>query len=140
MNTLTMRSLTYCRGVMRIVRSRTSWRDREAGTAAYRPSSPWVFDRARAQSSFWFSALAQGMFWAGVASTFVMGIGTAITVGTIATLAVGARSLANRFASKRVGYGSVLVRGAEVGAAAVVLTFGVLLLTGYIVSERMVGF
>ena len=31
-------------------------------------------------------ALAQGMFWAGVASTFVMGIGTAITVGTIATL------------------------------------------------------
>lgn len=31
-------------------------------------------------------ALAQGMFWAGVTSTSVMGIGTAITVGTIATL------------------------------------------------------
>ena len=85
-------------------------------------------------------ALAQGMFWAGVASTFVMGIGTAITVGTIATLAVGAKKLANRFASERVGYGSVLVRGAEVGAAAVVLGFGVLLLTGYLLSERMVGF
>ena len=55
-------------------------------------------------------ALAQGMFWAGIASTFVMGIGTAITVGTIATLAIGAKALAKRFASERVGYGSVLVR------------------------------
>ena len=34
-------------------------------------------------------ALAQGMFWAGVAATFVMGLGTAITVAAIATLAVG---------------------------------------------------
>jgi nickel/cobalt exporter len=85
-------------------------------------------------------ALAQGMFLAGVASTFVMGIGTAITVGTIATLAVGAKALAKRFASERSGYGTVLMRGAEVGAAAVVLGFGVLLLTGYLVSERMIGF
>ena len=84
-------------------------------------------------------ALAQGMFWAGVASTVVMGIGTAITVGTIATLAVGAKALARRFASERSGYGTVLMRGAEVAAAAVVLAFGVLLLTGYLVSERMVG-
>ena len=43
-------------------------------------------------------ALAQGLFWAGVASTFVMGIGTAITVAAIATLAVGARAVAKRFA------------------------------------------
>ena len=85
-------------------------------------------------------ALAQGMFWAGVASTFVMGIGTAITVGTIATLAVGAKGVAKRFARHRAGYGSVLVRGAEVGAAVLVLAFGVLSLTGYMVSERMVGF
>src|SRR5262249_33244740 len=42
-------------------------------------------------------ALAQGLFWAGVASTFVMGIGTAITVAAIATLAVGARAVAKRF-------------------------------------------
>jgi len=85
-------------------------------------------------------ALAQGIFWAGIASTFVMGIGTAITVGTIATLAVGAKTAAKRFASGRAGYASLLVRGAEVGAAALVLAFGVLLLTGYMVSERMVGF
>src|SRR5207247_9108801 len=37
-------------------------------------------------------ALAQGLFWAGVASTFVMGIGTAITVALIASIAVGARA------------------------------------------------
>ena len=85
-------------------------------------------------------ALAQGLFWAGIASTFVMGLGTAITVGAMATLAVGAKTLAKRFAHERVGYGSLFVRGVEVGAAALVLTFGSLLLAGYMVSERLVGF
>ena len=41
-------------------------------------------------------ALAQGLFWIGVASTFVMGLGTAITVAAIATIAVGARGFAGR--------------------------------------------
>jgi nickel/cobalt exporter len=82
-------------------------------------------------------ALAQGMFWAGVASTFVMGIGTAITVAAIATLAVGAKTAAKRFAATRAGYGTLLLRGVEVGAAAVVMLFGVLLLAGTIASERM---
>src|SRR5437773_8616303 len=52
-------------------------------------------------------ALAQGMFWAGVAATFVMGLGTAITVAAIATIAVGARVWANRFAGSRAGYGTL---------------------------------
>jgi nickel/cobalt transporter (NicO) family protein len=82
-------------------------------------------------------ALAQGLFWAGIASTFVMGLGTAITVAAAATLAVGARSLAKRLAEKPAGYGSVLLRGLEFGAAGLVLTFGVLLLTGYMATERM---
>jgi nickel/cobalt exporter len=82
-------------------------------------------------------ALAQGLFWAGVASTFVMGIGTAITVAAIATLAVGARTVAKRFAATRAGYGIVLLRGVEVCAAVVVIGFGALLLTGTIASERM---
>ncbi len=82
-------------------------------------------------------ALAQGLFWAGVASTFVMGIGTAITVAVIATLAVGARAVAKRFAATRAGYGMVALRGVEVGAAVVVIGFGALLLTGTIASERM---
>jgi nickel/cobalt exporter len=82
-------------------------------------------------------ALAQGLFWAGVASTFVMGVGTAISVAAIATLAVGAKSLAKRFAATRTGYGTLMLRGVEVGAAVVVMLFGVLLLTGTVASERM---
>ena len=82
-------------------------------------------------------ALAQGLFWAGIASTLVMGLGTAITVGTIATVAVGAKTLAKRVVRKPTGYGGVLVRGAEFGAAGLVFAFGILLLTGYMASERM---
>lgn len=82
-------------------------------------------------------AFAQGLFWAGVASTFVMGLGTAITVAGIATLAVGARSLATKLANRRSGYGTLALRGLEVAAAVLVVAFGALLLTGYMVSERM---
>jgi nickel/cobalt transporter (NicO) family protein len=84
-------------------------------------------------------ALAQGLFWAGVASTFVMGLGTAVTVAIIATLAVGAKAWAKRFADSRSGYGMLAMRGIEAGAAVVIIAFGALLLTGYIVTERMVG-
>jgi nickel/cobalt exporter len=84
-------------------------------------------------------ALAQGLFWAGAAATFVMGIGTAITVAAIATLAVGARGVAARIAASRTGYGTLVMRGIEVGAAALILAFGLLLLAGYLVSERLVG-
>jgi nickel/cobalt exporter len=81
-------------------------------------------------------ALAQGLFWAGVAATFVMGLGTAITVAAIATLAVGFRSAAAQFAGTRSGYGMLALRGIEVGAAVIVLAFGVLLLFGYLAAER----
>ncbi len=82
-------------------------------------------------------ALAQGLFWAGIASTFVMGLGTAITVAAIATLAVAAKAVAKRLAAARAGYGSLLLRGVEVGAALMVTAFGALLLTGFVASERM---
>ena len=84
-------------------------------------------------------ALAQGLFWAGVASTFVMAVGTAITVATIASIAVAARAWAQRVAETRSGYGMLAMRGIEVGAAVVIIAFGALLLTGYVVTERMVG-
>jgi nickel/cobalt exporter len=84
-------------------------------------------------------ALAQGLFWAGVVATFIMGLGTAITVAAIATIAVGAKAWASRFADTRSGYGMLVMRGIEVGAAVVIIAFGALLLTGYMVSERMVG-
>ena len=85
-------------------------------------------------------ALAQGIFWAGIAATFVMGIGTAITVAVIATLTVSATGIAARIAASRTGYGSLALRGVEVAAAFVVLAFGIALLAGYMVTERMVGF
>ena len=81
-------------------------------------------------------ALAQGLFWAGVAATFVMGLGTAITVAAIASLAVGFRAAAGQIASSRSGYGMLALRGIEVGAAVVVLAFGTLLLAGYMAAER----
>jgi nickel/cobalt exporter len=84
-------------------------------------------------------ALAQGLFWIGVASTFVMGLGTAITVAAIATLAVGARGLAGRLAKARPGAGVIILRGVETAAALVIVLFGAALLTGYLASERLMG-
>jgi nickel/cobalt exporter len=85
-------------------------------------------------------ALAQGLFWVGVGATFMMGLGTAITVAAIATLAVGARGLAGRLAKAKPGAGMLVIRGLETGAAAVIVLFGALLLTGYMVSERLMVF
>lgn len=84
-------------------------------------------------------ALAQGLFWIGVASTFVMGLGTAITVAAIATLAVGARGLAGRLAKARPGAGLIFLRGMETAAALIIVVFGAALLTGYLASERLMG-
>jgi nickel/cobalt exporter len=84
-------------------------------------------------------ALAQGIFWIGVASTFVMGLGTAITVAAIATLAVAARELAGRLAKAKPGVGVIMLRGLETAAALVIVLFGAALLTGYLASERLLG-
>jgi ABC-type nickel/cobalt efflux system permease component RcnA len=82
-------------------------------------------------------SLAQGLFWAGVAATFVMGLGTAITVATIAVIAVSAKGLARRLAAGRAGGGALLMRGIEFSAAGLVLMFGLGLLLGYIAAERV---
>ena len=82
-------------------------------------------------------ALAQGLFWIGVASTFVMGLGTAITVAAVATLAVSARGLAGKLADTKPGAALLIVRGLETAAACGIILFGTALLTGYMMSERM---
>ena len=82
-------------------------------------------------------ALAQGLFWAGIAATFVMGLGTAITVATIAVIAVSAKDLARRLSAGREGGGALVMRGIEFGAAGLVLLFGVGLLFGYLAAERV---
>jgi ABC-type nickel/cobalt efflux system permease component RcnA len=82
-------------------------------------------------------ALAQGIFWAGVAATFAMAAGTAITVAAIAVLAVGAKGMAARLASGGNGAGTIAVRGLEFIAALAVIAIGVLLFFGFLASERM---
>jgi nickel/cobalt transporter (NicO) family protein len=82
-------------------------------------------------------ALAQGLFWAGIAATFVMGLGTAITVATIAMLAVSARGLAQRLSGGSDGRGTLVMRGIEFAAAGLVLLFGIGLLFGYLAAERV---
>jgi ABC-type nickel/cobalt efflux system permease component RcnA len=81
-------------------------------------------------------SLAQGLFWAGIAATFVMGLGTAITVATIAVVAVSAKGLARRLSAGREGSGTLIMRGIEFGAAGLVLLFGLGLLFGYLAAER----
>jgi nickel/cobalt exporter len=82
-------------------------------------------------------ALAQGLFWAGVTATFVMGLGTAITVATIAVMAVSAKGLARRLSAGREGGGALVMRGVEFAAAGLVLLLGAGLLFGYIAAERV---
>jgi ABC-type nickel/cobalt efflux system permease component RcnA len=75
-------------------------------------------------------ALAQGLFWAGVASTFLMGLGTAMTIGVLASLAVGAKGLAGRLAGgdgRRTGQ---IVLGLEILGALAITGLGLVLLGG----------
>jgi nickel/cobalt transporter (NicO) family protein len=82
-------------------------------------------------------ALAQDLFWTGVGATLIMGLGTAVTVAAIATVAVSARRVAGRIASSKAGFGMLAMRGIEVGAALLIIAFGVALLAGYMASERL---
>ncbi len=82
-------------------------------------------------------ALSQGVLWSGVASTFAMAGGTALTVSAIAILAVYGKRLAVRLAAAASGRGTLLVLGLEFLAALLVLGFGLALLTGYMASERL---
>lgn len=84
-------------------------------------------------------ALAQGIFLIGVGATLAMGVGTALTVTLIATLAVAARGMAGRLAGARPGIGMIALRGLETAAALALLLFGLLLLVGYLASERLPG-
>ena len=82
-------------------------------------------------------ALAQDLFWTGVGATLLMGLGTALTVAAIATLAVSARQVAGHIASTQAGWGMLAMRAVEVGASALMIAFGILLLAGYMASEQL---
>jgi ABC-type nickel/cobalt efflux system permease component RcnA len=77
-------------------------------------------------------ALSQGVFWAGVASTFVMALGTALTVAALAALAVGAKGIARRFARGDGRRGAQVMLGLELAAAVLITLMGAVLFVGTI--------
>jgi ABC-type nickel/cobalt efflux system permease component RcnA/ABC-type uncharacterized transport system substrate-binding protein len=79
-------------------------------------------------------ALSQGIFWAGVASTFVMALGTAITVAALAALAVGAKGIARRLARGDDRRGSQVVLGVELAAALAITLLGAVLFFGSVMA------
>jgi ABC-type nickel/cobalt efflux system permease component RcnA len=82
-------------------------------------------------------ALAQGVFWTGIAAAFVMGLGTVLAVTAIAVVATSASDLAHRLSEAGNSFGGLIMRGIEFGAAGLVLLFGSGLLFGYIAAERV---
>ncbi len=79
-------------------------------------------------------ALAQGLFFAGVAATLVMALGTGLTVAALAILAVSARGAALRLAGTELAVATGLVRTVEIVAALAVMLLGLLLLGGALAS------
>ncbi len=73
-------------------------------------------------------ALTQGLFAAGVIATFAMALGTAVTTGALAALAVFGKDVAMRLASRESLRAALLARGLEFAAALCVLAYGLALL------------
>lgn len=69
-------------------------------------------------------ALTQGMFWAGVAATFAMAFGTAITVAALATLALGSRELALKLGGRTGAFANAVWTICAIGGSALILLFG----------------
>jgi ABC-type nickel/cobalt efflux system permease component RcnA len=69
-------------------------------------------------------ALTQGVFWAGVAATFAMAIGTAITVAVLASLALGSRELALKLGGRSGAFADTVWTLCAVGGSALILLFG----------------
>ncbi len=82
-------------------------------------------------------ALSQGIFAIGVAATFAMAFGTAITVTAIALLAVWGKGIAVWLSKRPAEGATLLIYGVEVAAAFAIVAFGALLFTGLMASERL---
>jgi ABC-type nickel/cobalt efflux system permease component RcnA len=82
-------------------------------------------------------ALAQGAFLAGVAATFAMAIGTAATVGAIATVAVLAKGLAVRLASPESTAAVAAFRALETLVGVLIFFFGASLLVGGLLVSQL---
>jgi ABC-type nickel/cobalt efflux system permease component RcnA len=83
-------------------------------------------------------AISQGLMWAGVFATFAMAIGTAITVSTLAALAVGSRELAMRLGGGAESvWGARLRTAAGIGGAGLVLGLGLVLMVGSLLRTNV---
>jgi nickel/cobalt transporter (NicO) family protein len=69
-------------------------------------------------------AFAQNIFWAGAAATFAMSLGTAVTTGALASMAVLAKGWALRVTGTSSWRAEMISRGIEVAAALCVIIFG----------------
>jgi len=69
-------------------------------------------------------ALTQGLFWVGVAATFAMAFGTAITVAALATLALGSRELALNLGRGGGAWANAVWTTCALGGSALILLFG----------------
>ncbi len=72
-------------------------------------------------------AVTQGVFWAGVAATFAMAFGTAITVALLATAALGSRELALKLGGANGSWANAVWTTCTIGGAVVIFLFGALL-------------
>lgn len=79
-------------------------------------------------------ALAQGLFWAGIVSTFLMGFGTAITIAVLAIIAVYAKDFATRLAGVGSDRAAIVMGGLELTGAFFIMAFGLLLLGGALIG------
>lgn len=75
-------------------------------------------------------AASQGLFWAGVAATLAMALGTALTTGALAAFAVFFKFAALKFAGGGNLRSARLIAGLELLAAAFVAVLGAALFTG----------
>ena len=81
-------------------------------------------------------ALTQGVFWAGVAATFAMALGTAITVAALATLALGSRELVLRLGGASSTWADAVWNICSIGGATIILLFGLILFTASLGPAR----
>ncbi|WP_196503497.1 nickel/cobalt transporter [Aestuariivirga litoralis] len=75
-------------------------------------------------------ANALGIYWAGIAATFVMALGTFATVAAIASIAVYSKKLANRMASRNDAWMQRLNIALRLCGGAMILGLGIILSIG----------
>jgi nickel/cobalt exporter len=72
-------------------------------------------------------ANALGLYWAGIASTFAMAVGTFITVSCVATVAVYSKQLAERLAARDTKWMGYFATAMRLGGGLGIMLFGTIL-------------